>query len=154
MVLMTRRLVVFAVVAACGTDNPGEPVKGTIAVTYGTEMPAMKVGAAIQDEQTPANMFVMIGTGGVSCATTFKSVIPTGTFVSFSVDKTAPWPHPSAFVEVFKSTGNQLHLSGSTGDVTIDAIADRVTGSVTMMTTDNMVGMIAASGTFDVKRCF
>ena len=139
----------------CGTS--GEPAKGDVMYTYGTDHPKMAFGAAIENKDTPGEMLVQIGDDNVDCDTDLNSFGfggPSGNFVFFSVDATTPGAHPDAFVTVEHSTGRNTSLNESNGSVTIDTTMPRVTGSLTFMTTDSDVGEIAVSGNFDVKRCF
>jgi len=143
-------------VIGCGTS--GEPMKGDVAFTYGTAKPKLVVGAAVANKDMPGQMLVQLGDDNVDCGTYLDAGItfsaPSGTFVYFSVDATTPGTNASAYVSVEHSTGNNININESSGTVTIDAVMPRVTGSLTFMTTDMDVGMIAVSGNFDVKRCF
>jgi hypothetical protein len=141
---------------ACGGTS-GEPMKGSIAFTYGTSMPKMAVGAAVEDKDTPGHMLVQMGDNDVDCGTDFNSDslgLPTGNFVFFSVDATTPAADPSLEISVVHFDGRNLNLNGSTGMVTIDTVMPRVTGSLTFNTTDSDIGTISVSGNFDIKRCF
>lgn len=142
---------------ACGGTS-GEPMKGSIAFTYGTAMPKMSVGAAVMNKDTPGQMLVQIGDDSVDCSTYLDAGItfsaPSGTFAYFSVDATTPGTDTTAYISVEHSGGNHISINESTGTVTIDSVMPRVTGSLTFMTTDQDVGMIEVSGNFDVKRCF
>jgi len=147
------RTLVWLLVVGCG--DSGEPIKGDIAIQYGADSPDLKVGSVIEDENDPGKMLVQIGTEEVDCDTRLDSLFgtPVGTFVYFSVDQ-APGSYPGTFVQAAHRAGNSISVNLSDGDVTIDAIEPRVTGSVTFMTTDQDVGDISVSGTFDVFRCF
>lgn len=140
----------------CGTS--GEPIKGDVAIHYGADTPKFVVGSAVQDRNKPANMLVQIGSDNVDCGTYldvfFTLSNPSGTFVYFSVDKTTPGPHLQSSVSVMKSDGNNTNVNITSGDVTIITIGKRVTGSVTLMTTDSTIGTISVSGSFDVVSCF
>jgi hypothetical protein len=142
-------------VIGCGTS--GEPINGDVSIHYGTDTPKFVVGAAVQDRNKPANMLVQIGSDNVDCSTYldvfFTLSDPSGTFVYFSVDKTTPGTQAQNTVAVMQSDGNHTSINESTGTVTIDAIGKRVTGSVTFMTTDTMIGAIVVSGSFDVLSC-
>jgi len=142
-------------VIGCGAS--GEPMKGDVMFTYGTDHPKMAFGAAVQNKDTPGEMLVQIGDDNVDCSTyldAFSLGGPSGNFVYFSVDATTPGTQTAAAVSVEHSTGNNVSVNESDGSVTIDATTPRVTGSLTFTTTDTTVGDIAVSGNFDVKRCF
>jgi hypothetical protein len=140
----------------CGTS--GEPMKGDVAFDYGTSHPKMVVGSAVMNKDTPAEMVVQLGDDNIDCGTNLDQFVllggPTGTFVFFSVDASTPGAHASTAIQVEHATGNDTSIDESSGDVTIDTIDTRVTGSLTFMTTDDKVGAISVSGNFDVKRCF
>ncbi|MBA3464262.1 MAG: hypothetical protein H0T46_30195 [Deltaproteobacteria bacterium] len=153
---MNRVLVLVAVLlAACG--DSGEPMKGDVVVTYGGSSPKMDVGTAVQDEETPGKMLVQFGTDEVDCDSYLDVFLdfnlPEGTFVYFSVDKMAG-TYASASVSAMKNTSRSTSINSTTGMVTITAVEPRVTGTVTFTTTDEEVGVISATGSFDVKRCF
>lgn len=114
------------------------------------------VGAALHDpDSLPTEMFILIGTNEVDCGVDFETFDASGTFVMFEVDNTMPATYDSASISVVRSTATRFSLNSSSGTVVIDAIgAERVTGSLTFSTTDDEVGTITASGTFDVIRCF
>jgi hypothetical protein len=140
----------------CGTS--GEPIHGNIAVTYGTAMPKMVVGSAVTDKQTAGNMVVQLGSDNVDCGTYLDEFLtlnnPSGVFVYFSVSATTPGSNANLFVNVEKSTGNNVNINSASGTVTIDSIDTRVMGSIDFTVTDMMVGTISVSGAFDVKKCF
>lgn len=139
---------------ACGTS--GEPMNGDITVMYGTSAPKMIVGAAVEDMSEPGHMLVEMGDDNVDCGTNFSELSfgNSGTFVYFSVDGTTPGMQSDAWVTVEHSSGRHVSSNSTDGMVTIDAVSPRVTGSVTFQTTDDDVGTISVSGSFDVKRCF
>ena len=142
--------------AAFGCGAEGEPMKGDVMFTYGTDHPKMAFGAAVQNHDTPAETLVQIGDDNVDCSTYLDALSfggPSGNFVYFSVDATTPGTVATAAVSVEHSTGNHVSINESDGMVTIDT-THRVTGSLTFTTTDQTVGTIAVSGNFDVKRCF
>jgi hypothetical protein len=142
-------------VIGCGSS--GEPMKGDVMFTYGTDHPKMAFGAAVQNKDTPGEMVVQIGDDNVDCGTYLDALTfggPSGTFVYFSVDATTPGANAQAYVSVEHSTGNNVKINESDGTVTIDATTPRVTGSLTFTTTDTDIGDIAVMGNFDVKRCF
>src|SRR4051812_43595482 len=143
-------------VIGCGGTS-GEPMKGDVMFTYGTDHPKMAYGAAVQNMDTPTEMLVQIGDDNVDCSTYLDQLSfggPAGNFVYFNVDQTASGPVANATVSVEHSTGNHISINESSGTVTIDSTTPRVTGSLTFMTTDQDVGDIAVMGNFDVKRCF
>ena len=146
------RTIALLLLVGCG--DSGEPLKGDITVQYGDESPDLKVGTVIADESEPGNMLVQIGTEEVDCDTRLDSLFgtPVGTFVFFSVAQAAGTYMP--FVSVGHRAGNSTSVNISDGEVTIDAVEPRVTGSLTFDTTDDEVGTISVSGTFDVFRCF
>jgi len=156
MTLRGLRVVVFlgGVVAGCGGDS-GEPIAGDVAIDWGTDHVVPSVGAAIEDTSVTdaQNMLVFIGTRDIDCGTTLNSPIRPGTYVLFSVDRTAPGTY-TPVINVIRAETGHLSFNGASGDVQIDAIADRVTGSFTVETTDDQAGTITAGGDFDVIRCF
>ena len=149
-------VVVAASLGACGTS--GEPMKGDVMYTYGTDHPKMVVGTAVKNKDTPTEMVVQLGDDNVDCSTYLNELFlvggPSGTFVYFSVDATTPGTNTSASISAQHSSGNNTNINESTGTVTIDTIGARVTGSLMFSTTDQDVGTIAVAGSFDVKKCF
>lgn len=142
---------------ACGGGIEGEPIEGTITMQYGDSAPAMVVGAVVQDENEPDEMLVQIGSDNVDCDT-YLDVFLTfntfgGHFVYFSVPK-VPGTDDSGFVSAMRSLDNSTKINSAPGTVTIDTVEPRVTGTVTFATTDEEVGEILVSGSFDVVRCF
>lgn len=143
--------------AACGPS--GEPMKGSVEFTYGTSKPKLQFGAAVASKDNPGQMVVQMGDDNLDCGTdladtgiTFNP--PQGTYVYFLVDATTPGTDANAFVSVQRSSSNSVSINEASGSVTIDTVMPRVTGSLTMMTTDMDIGDIAVSGNFDIKRCF
>jgi hypothetical protein len=138
---------------ACGTS--GEPMKGDVALTYGTDMPKLVVGTAVADKSTPGAMQVQMGDDNVDCGTYLGDLIfgPSGTFVFFSVDAMTPGTHSDVFITVLHDTGNHSSSNSTGGTVTIESVSPRVTGSLSFETTESDVGMITVNGSFDVKRC-
>ena len=146
----------LVIVAACGTS--GEPMKGDIMYTYGTDHPKMVVGSAVKDTQTPGQMLIQLGDDNVDCGTNLDQFVlvggPHGTFVFFSVDATTPATHDNTSISAQRTSGNNTSINESTGTVVISTIDTRVTGTVMFSTTDQDVGAISVSGNFDVKKCF
>jgi hypothetical protein len=150
---MNRVALALAVLAAgCGDSDRDEPIDGTVAVTIASETIPLEVGAAIQDATDPTRVFVILGTQGLSCATTVTSRLAGGTYLTFTID---PTPGTQAgFVSVIRVIDSSGDLDGSSGQIVIDGVADRVTGSVTLGAIEDEAGLISAAGTFDVIRCF
>ncbi len=138
--------------AACGGGDSGEPIEGTITIVVGDQTITPDVGAAIEDPDDSTKALVILGTSDISCSTQINSQLAAGTYLTFQIDPVVGTQ--SSFVSVLRVSGNSAHLNGSGGDVVIDSVVDRVTGSVTFDTTDDEVGTITADGTFDVIRCF
>jgi len=133
-------------------------MEGTIAIQYGSSSPDLVVGAAVQDENAPEKMLVQVGSNNVDCDTyldvLFSFDSPEGTFLYFSVDK-VPGEYPDGFISAMHSEDNSTKVNATSGSVTIDSVDGRIIGTVnTFATTDDEVGDISASGTFDVVRCF
>jgi hypothetical protein len=151
-----RKIIGLLLCAGCGGIE-GEPIEGDIAIQYGDSSPDLVVGTAVQDENDPALMLVQIGSNNVDCDTyldrLFSFTNPEGTFVFFSVDQ-APGAYDDGFVAAMRSDNNNTKVNQAPGSITIDTVEPRVSGSVTFSTTDEEVGEITASGTFDVLRCF
>lgn len=146
---------VMVALVACG-DDKGEPIAGDLTITYGDEVIAPTVGAAIPNEASgeddPTKALVLIGTRGISCGTSLATTLRRGTYVSFPIDRAAGLQTPS--VSVIRVDSNVANINGATGEVTIDAVGDRIIGSVTSDMQDPDIGTIAVTGTFDVIRCF
>jgi hypothetical protein len=143
---------VLVIVAACGTSDTGEPIGGTVSVIVGDQTITPTVGAAIADPADETKAILIVGTTTITCETTLNSRLPPGTYLTFGFAQTTGMQ--SGFVSVIRVEGSSAHLNASTGDIVIDTLDPRVTGSVTFDTTDDMVGPISAAGTFDVIRCF
>ena len=152
---MKLALALVVALAACG--DSGEPMKGDVAVNYGTSKPGMKYGTAVAAEDSATQMLVQFGSGSVDCDTYLDVFLdfslPDGTFIYFVVDR-APGTHAQTSVSAMKNDDNHTSINTSSGSVTIDAVGDRVTGNVTFSTTDDEAGAITAMGSFDVKTCF
>jgi hypothetical protein len=140
----------------CGGGTSGEPLMGTVTLGYGGDNPKMKVGTAVQHQDSPNNMLIQIGSDNVDCDTYLDVFLdfdaPSGSFIYFDVAKNVA--STSGSVSVMKSSSRNISINSGPGNVTITAIEPRVTGMVTFATTDEEVGMITVAGTFDVKRCF
>lgn len=141
----------LAAVPACGAED-GEPIGGDVTITVGDEVIEPTVGAALPDDQDPTKALIVVGTRDISCATTITTPLKRGTYLMFSIDPAVGMQ--TVFTSVIRVESSGSHLNGSSGEVTIDSVEDRVTGSVTFDTTDDEVGPITAAGTFDVLRCF
>ncbi|HWO22461.1 MAG TPA: hypothetical protein VNO30_27070 [Kofleriaceae bacterium] len=143
-------------VLGCGGTS-GERIEGDVAIEYGSSSPDLVVGAAVQDENDPALMLVQIGSDNVDCDTYLDRFLdfnlPSGTFVYFSVDKAAG-SYADSFVSAMQTDDGSTKVNVASGSVTIDAVEPRVTGRVTLTTTDDEIGTIAVTGSFDVVRCF
>jgi hypothetical protein len=151
---MRAILVGMMLVVGCGGGG-GEPIEGTVTIDWGDDHVVPTVGAAIEDTETAdaENMLVYIGTTDIDCGTTFESRINPGTYVAFSVDRTAPGEHTPP-ITIIRVEGGSGHFNSASGMVTIDMIGDRVTGDFMVETTDDEAGALVAGGTFDVIRCF
>jgi hypothetical protein len=151
-----RGALIALLLIGCGGTS-GEPMQGDVTVHYGSSTPKMVVGTAVEAMDEPGKMLVQFGTDDVDCDSYLDVFldfsVPHGTFVYFVVDQT-PGVHAQAEVSTMKSTSSHIGINSTSGLVTIDAVDPRVTGSVTFTTTDEDVGEIAVSGSFDVKRCF
>ncbi len=132
-------------------------MEGTLEMQYGDTAAKFVVGAAVEDENTPGLMLVQVGTDNVDCDTYLDVFLsfsnPEGHFLYFSVDQ-APGTYDDGFVSAMRSSGGSTRINTSSGSVTIDSVDGRIIGSVEFDTTDEEVGTISASGTFDVVRCF
>jgi hypothetical protein len=146
-----QRVLVMVLLAACGSEE-GEPIEGTVAIDYGGVPIAPSVGAAIPDpDGDPDKALVIIGTRDVSCETRLETPLKRGTYLTFAVDRAPGTQAP--FVAVIRVETGGAHLNGSAGEVIIDGIDGRVTGSLTFDTVDDEIGAITATGTFDVIDC-
>jgi hypothetical protein len=137
----------------CGGGGGGEPITGTIAIDYGTEHITPSVGAAVEDPQEPGQVYVIMGTTNVDCGTDLESDSPSnGTYVLFSIVPVVGAVSP--FVSVLRIESQSFSSNSTSGDVMIDAVGERITGSLSnFSTTDDEVGTITAGGTFDVINC-
>lgn len=150
-----RYFMLLLLLVGCDSDE-GEPIEGTITMQYGDKNPAMVVGAAVQHEGDD-DMLVQIGSKSVGCGTYLDNFLdfdaPGGHFVHFSVPKT-PAVYDQNAVTVDRNNSNESRSYQAFGDVVIDSVGERVTGSLTFTATDDEIGTIALSGSFDVLRCF
>ena len=145
-------LAMLGVLAACG-DEGGEPMGGTLAIDWGEDHVVPTIGTTFEDPDDPTQMYVLVGTSsGLDCGTDLQSSIDKGTYVMFGADRTAPGA-TTTLVTVVRVEPGSAQFRGTSSPITIDAIGERVTGSLTMEYADDEVGRIAASGTFDVINC-
>ncbi len=149
-------LLLLPLAIGCG-DDAGEPIEGTIMMQYGDNAPSMVAGSAVQNEDND-DMLVQIGSRSVDCGSYLDNFLdfnaPNGHFVYFPVPKVAG-VYDSNSVSVDRNTSNESRSYQAFGDVVIDTVGEeRVTGSVSFMATDDEIGEIAVSGSFDVLRCF
>lgn len=147
-------LLLFAI--GCGTSGGGEPLMGDVAIQYGSSMPDLTTGSAIQSKSDPTKMVVQLGTDHVDCKTDLDSSFfaEGGTYVFFLEDSATPGTDAQAVVNVENVTGNNINVLSATGSVTISTIDTRVTGTVMLTASDMSIGMVTVNGNFDVKRCF
>jgi hypothetical protein len=155
---MTMRHLLLVVLVGCGGGGiDGEPMTGTVSLDYGGSKPKMAVGAAVESMDAPTKMLVQIGSDNVDCGTYLDVFLdfdaPSGTFIFFTVDKTSTGMLGTS-ISVEKSGGRDVSVTEAPGAVLIDSTAERVTGTVTLSTTNEDVGAITVAGSFDVKRCF
>jgi hypothetical protein len=141
----------------CSDSDGGEPIEGTIMMQYGDNSPTMVAGSAVQHEGDE-DMLVQIGSRSVDCGTYLDDFLdfdaPNGHFVYFSVPKVSG-TYDSNSVSVDRNRSNESRSYQAFGDVVIDSVdEERVKGSVTFMATDDEIGLLAVSGSFDVLRCF
>lgn len=142
------RLALLFTLMAC---TSGEPIQGTVTIRVGNDVTTPDSGAALVDWYEDTKVMVLLGNDGFDCDTTETSPIR-HTMLAFSIAPMTGEQH--ALVQVGFPQGTHYHLDGSTTDVTIDAIDDRVRGTVAFDTTSTTGEAISASGAFDVKRCF
>lgn len=145
-------LAMLGVLAACG-DEGGEPMTGTLAIDWGEDHVVPTIGTTFENPDEPTQMWVLIGTSsGLDCGTDLQSTIDKGVYVMFSADRTAPGSTTTLITVIHVEPGS-AQFRGTSSPIVIDAIGERVTGSLTMESTDDEVGRIAAAGTFDVINC-
>jgi hypothetical protein len=151
---------VLAAAAGCGGGTSGETANGTAMIDFIGDQSTISVGAALAEADSPGKMLVVFGTNHIDCGfdPQSDSLPESGTYVSFSASATTPGTDAQAQVSVEKITSSSIDGYSSNGSVTIDAIADRVTGSIqfTDMSQDENGNpeTVSVSGTFDVKKCF
>jgi len=157
-------LAMTTILAVGCAGESGEPIDGTVAIMVGDTTITPTVGAAIEFRSNSmlvdgalvrdhrVKTLVVIGTTDVSCSTNINSQLAQGTYLSFEVSRTPGMQ--SSFGSVIRLEMGSSHINSEMANVVIDSIDPRVTGSVTFITTDDMVGPISAAGTFDVIRCF
>jgi hypothetical protein len=156
---MRHAWLVLGVLVGCGGGPTGEPLMGDVTLEYGSDRPDLVVGSAVLTEgQDGMQMLVQLGSDEVDCETDLDELFlfdgPEGMFVYFAVEP-MPMVHPMAIVNVMKSDGHETLINASTGMVVIEAVGDRVTGTVSAMIVDDEgVGTIRVAGGFDVKKCF
>lgn len=142
-----------AMMIGCGGDE-GEPMEGSLQILVGNDAVTPSVGAALSNPEVPGEMVVLMGTNEVSCSTDLYDEPPqSGTFVMFSTEIATLGPRDTG-ISVIRLSRSSSSLNSTDGTVTIDAVGERVTGSVVFDTTDDEVGTIAVTGTFDVLKCF
>jgi hypothetical protein len=151
------RIIWALALAACGGTS-GEPIEGDVSINYGGDTIDFIVGAVVEDENTPGQMLVQLGTDKIDCDSNLDNLFsfnnPDGTFLFFSVDQ-EPGTYTDGFISAMRADGGSTHINSSTGSVTIEIVGDRVTGTVDeFSTTDDEVGEITAGGSFDVLKCF
>jgi hypothetical protein len=146
--------VVIAFAAGCGGGG-GEDIGGTIVIDWGPEHVVPDSGAAIEypDAEVPGTMIVGIGDLGFGCGWA-DDRISNGTFVSFILEPAEQVPGSyTSLIFVTHVDDDGLHSNGSTGTLELTAVGERITGSLSMSTTDDEVGPVTSTGTFDVINC-
>jgi hypothetical protein len=137
--------------AACGAED-GLAISGDLAFTVGAETITPTVGAVIADSD-PDKVLVVIGTRDISCSTKLESPLRKGTYVAMVIDPMILGPQAEALVTVIRVESSATLFDSATSEVTIDAVQDRLTGSVNFMIQDETEEVITATGSFDVANC-
>lgn len=144
-------------IGCSGGSSGGEPQLGDATLQWGPSPKMMATGAAIMDPKNAGKMRIQLGADHVSCSTDLdKNLPPQGDYVYFS---TAPatGADPNATVTVIHYAGSHINLDITGGQSQIDAVSDRVMGTITFSTTDSDAGTpdtVTMTGSFDVKKCF
>jgi len=152
-----RRFVIgtlgFACVAACGSTT-AEPIDGDISITVGSDVIVPTAGAAIADTDA-TKLLVVIGTRDISCDTTLGTSLHKGTYASMRISREVA-TQTDAVVSVIRVESSGALINGATGEVVIDQLDGRVTGSVMFETQDEVDGTtvtLGVAGSFDVIDC-
>lgn len=144
---------VSAMTMGCGGDE-GEPMEGSLQILVGNDPVTPSVGAALDNPEAEGEMVIIMGTKEISCGTDLYDSPPqSGTFVMFSTEIATLGPRDVG-VSVLRLSPSSGSSNSTDGTVTIDSVGERVTGSVVFETTDDDVGSITVTGTFDVIACF
>ena len=145
-------LFLFAL-AACGGGGGGEDIAGTITFEYGSTHIVPDTGVALQDDRVdPESYVIMLGDLDIDCDF-LDSRVRDGTFLTIQLPLPPAAGMSTSFVFMTHIEDQSASTNGTTSDVTITTVGDRIAGMVTFSTTDDEVGAITASGTFDVFSC-
>jgi len=151
-----KRLALVAVVvtAACGGGGGGEDITGDIVIDYGDTHVVPDTGAVVEDPDNPGEVYLGIGNLGLGCDFLQARIHPGDAFVAVHLDATMQTAGDySTLILVTFADDTGTHLNGSTGTLTLTGFGERVTGSMSMSTTDDDVGPVSTSGSFDVFSC-
>lgn len=151
-----KRLALVAVAAAmagCGGGG-GEPIMGDLVIDYGTTHVVPDTGALVVDPENQGDVYLGMGNLSFDCDWLDARIHPGDAFVALSLDSTmqAPGDYTTLILVTF-ADDNGVHANGATGMLTISTFGERVTGNLTMTTTDDDVGPVSTSGSFDVVSC-
>lgn len=152
-----KRLALASVVvmAACGGGGGGEPIGGDLVIDWGDTHAVADSGAAIANPEDQTQLVVAMGDAGFDCGWATARVHSGDTYDAFFLDESmqAVGDYPSAFIIVTHADGDGVHSNGASGMLSITAFGERITGSLSMTTTDDVAGPVSTSGTFDVLNC-
>jgi hypothetical protein len=154
------RWLAIALLTGCAGQT-GDPITGDIVIHVGDQTITPSVGALIAgppaSDTNPATLLLVLGTRDISCDFSTSTPLHPGTYLTITFQAAAradiPTGMSAPFVSVTRVVTGGAHIDGATGSVTIDGVADRITGSVTFTTTNADVGTSSAMGSFDVTGC-
>jgi len=149
-----KQLALLVLLGACGggSSAAGEPViSSTVTASYDGHAFTPTFGfATIYKSQG----LLGLADGAVHCGSETSPNPPSGSGVIMSIAALEVGSYPSAFIQIYRNTGNYMSV-GSSGDLEITSVtADSVVGSIAYTFTDPQDNtMYSASGMFEIVHC-
>ena len=143
-------LLLLAIGCSSNSSPAGEPlISGTVQGSYDGNAftPAFGFATMYQGQG-----LIGLADGPIHCGSEKMANPPSGSGIIIALPPLATGTYSSAFVQIFRNVGG-YQAAGSTGTVTLTAVASSVAGSVDFSFTDTSNATYSATGTFEVVNC-